>query len=134
MRLPPQRKILREDIKDPPPWIGAVIEPMNSFMEFVYQMLNRNITLTENIASFIREVTYKTPSTYPTGVEVSEFNNAIKARPIGVQILQIYEKDTYLPPPGPCYVPWVELNNVIKIYPITGLEADKTYLIRLVVF
>lgn len=134
MRLPQQKKILREDLKDAPPWVNGIVSPVNAFMENVYNALNRNLTLNENIASFTQEFTYTTPSTYPTGVQNMSFLNQLKTKPIGVQVMQVYDKATYIPAPGPVYVPWVEVNGSIVIYPITGLEASKTYLVRVVVF
>ena len=134
MKLPPQKKILREDLKEAPSWVNGIIEPVNSFMESVYQTLNRNVTLTENVASFVKEITYQTPASYPADVENLEFINELKIRPIGVMLLQIYDKATYLPPTSAVYVPWIFDNGSIIIHPITGLEAGKIYLVRLVVF
>lgn len=134
MKLPNQKKILREDLKGAPDWINPLIGTLNSFMETVYQALNHNITLQENVNSFVKEITYKTPSTYPTGVDTVTFISTLKTKPIGVQLLQVYDKATYTPPPGPVFIPWVEDNGNIVIYPITGLEADKTYLIRILVY
>jgi len=134
MKLPTSKKILREDIKDAPSWIGSLIDPINSFMETVYQALNRNITFTENISSFIKEITYTTMSTYPTGQSDLVFKNELKSRAIGVSVLQAYEKLTYEPAAGAVYAPWVEGNNGIIISTLTGLEASKTYIIRLVIF
>lgn len=133
MKLPSQKRILREDLKDAPDWVNGIINPVNSFMESTYQALNKNITLQENVASFIKEITYRTPSTYPV-MEIVEFTNSLKTRAIGVQIMQVYDKATHIPAPGPVYIPWIEEAGAIKIYPITGLEADKTYFIRLVIF
>ncbi len=39
MRLPSQKKILREDLKDAPAWVNGLIGPLNAFMESVYQAL-----------------------------------------------------------------------------------------------
>lgn len=133
MKLPTQKKILREDIKDAPPWINAVIEPVNTFMENTYQALNKNITFSENINSFVKELIYTTPSTYPTGVEIVTFQNTLRTRPTGIFLMQVYERSTYTPPPGPVFIPWVDSQDGIQIYPLTGLEASKTYLVRLVV-
>lgn len=133
MKLPTQKKILREDLKGAPEWADGIITPVNSFMESTYQALNKNITFTENINSFIKELTYKTPTTYPTGVETVTFKNTLKTRATGVFVMQVYDKSTYIPAPGPVYVPWIEDNGNLVIYPVTGLEADKTYLIRLVI-
>jgi len=134
MKLPVIKKILREDVREAPSWVNGLIDPINSFMETVYQALNKNLTLTENIASFVTEITYRTISTYPTGQETTNFMNQLKVRPSGVMVMQVYDKLTYLPPPGPVYVPWTLNGDQIVMRTITGLEADKAYMIRLVVF
>lgn len=134
MRLPQQKKILREDLKDAPGWVNGITSPVNTFMENVYNSLNRNLTLGENIASFTQELTYTTVNTYPTGQTNISFLNQLKTKPIGVMVMQVYDKATYIPAPGPVYIPWVEVNGSIIVYPITGLEPSKTYLIRVVVF
>lgn len=135
MKLPTIKRILREDLSDAPNWVNNLINPMNTFMEMVYQALNSNITLTENIASFIQEVTYTTGSSYPSGQADQSFMNTLKTRPIGVQLLQVFDRQTYEAPPGPVYIPWVANSvNQIVLNTITGLEADKTYTIRLLIF
>lgn len=134
MRLPTQKKVLKEDLKGAPGWVDNLIQPVNAFMENVYQCLNKNVTFTDNIASFIYTLTYKTPSTYPAGVDPVEFLNQLKTKPIGVLVTQAFDKATYEPAPGPVYVPWVENNGTIILGTITGLAVNKSYLIRLVVF
>jgi hypothetical protein len=129
MKLPNQNRILREDLKDAPEWVTAIIEPLNAFMQNVYQALNKNID-ENNTASQVKELTYVTTAAYPTAVDV-EFQSTLKTKATGLSILQIVEKSNYTPPPGPCYVPWVENNGVIVVKAITGLEASKTYTIRL---
>jgi hypothetical protein len=130
--LPTQKKILREDIKDAPPWAMKIVDTLNSFMESVYTALNKNITFTENTASFVKEVVYTTPSTYPTMDNVS-FMNTLKTRASGVLPLQIYDRSTYTAPSGPCFIPWVETKGTIVLGPITGLAPDKTYVVRVLV-
>lgn len=132
MRLPTLKKILFEDLKGAPDWVRPMIDVLNSFMETVYQALNRNITFPENVACFIKEITYKTPAGYPT-MDPVYFQNELRTRATGVQVLQVYDKASYTPPPGPIYVPWIETNQRIAIYPITGLEAEKTYIVRLLI-
>jgi hypothetical protein len=132
-KLPTQKKILREDVKGAPDWINSVIGPINSFMENVYTALNKNVTFSENIASFIKEITVTTPSGYPTMDDI-EFMSELKTKALGVTVMQAYEKSTYAPAPGPVYAPWIEDNGSIILSQITGLEASKTYLIRLLVY
>lgn len=132
MRLPAQKKILREDLKDAPAWINNLIDPLNNFMEGVYQALNKNVTFSENIASFIKELTYSTPSTYPVMGDM-QFVNTLKTKAVGVQLLQAVDQSNYEPAAGPVYVPWVEVNGNIVVSSIPGLSAEKKYLIRLLV-
>lgn len=131
MKLPVVKKILREDLKDAPGWVNGLIDPINSFMETVYQALNKNITFSENVGCFIKTVSYKTPSTYPTMDDI-EFVNSLRTKATGIIVLQAIDEN-YVPAVGPVYVPWVENNGAIVISSITGLAASKTYSIRLLV-
>lgn len=131
-KLPTIKKILREDVKDAPAWIQGVIDPFNSLAEFVYQALNQNLTYSDNLACFIKEISYTTPSGYPT-MDVVQFMNTLKYKATGVQLLQVYNTANYTPPPGPVSILWVENNGSILIYPTPGLEANKTYLMRLLI-
>lgn len=133
MKLPTQKKVLREDVKGIAKEIGPLLDTLNSFMETVYQAFNRNLTFRENIAAQIKEISYVTPSTYPAGVDEMRFISSLKTKATGVILMQAFERSTYEPPPGPVYVPWVEDNGDIVIGTITGLEASKTYTIRLLV-
>lgn len=133
MRLPSIKKILREDLgSDAPKWVDAIIAPVNSFMEAIYNMVNKNITYTENIASNVRELTVRTSSVYPV-MDKIEFTSDLRTKSIGVTILQAYEKLTYIAAAGPVYAAWVENNGTISISGITGLEASKVYIIRFLI-
>lgn len=134
MKFAPVIKIKREDLKDAPPWINYLIDPLNGFMESVYQALSSNITFQDNVLSFVKEITYDTPSTYPSGVANITFINTLKVRAIGVVVAQAYVKNAYTPVAGPVYVPWIESNGNIVVSTITGLSASTSYTIRLLVF
>lgn len=134
MKLPTIKRISKEDLKGSPEWVSALITPLNAFMENVYSTLNKNITLDENIFSFVKEITYRTPSTYPTGVEAVSFINNLKDRATGLMVMQAVDRTTFSPAAGPVYAPWSEYNGNITLGTITGLEADKLYIIRMVIF
>ncbi len=133
MKLPTIKKILKEDVKGAPSWINGIIDPINTFMESVYTTLNKNVTLNDNIASFVKELTYRTPSTYPSGVLNVSFTNALKTKAIGVLVMQAVDNSSYTPVQIG-NVPWIEDNSGIVIYGIEGLSASKSYNIRLVIF
>lgn len=132
MQLPATKKILREDLKEAPSWISGIIEPVNSFMENIYQALNGNITFTQNINSFVKEITYKTTAAYPVTGQIS-FTNDLKVRATGIFVMQAFDRSNYQPAPGPVYAPWVEDNGSLLINAITGLAASKIYTIRLLI-
>lgn len=133
MKLSAVQKILREDVKDPPSWFGAVIDPINSFMQLVYQCLSKNVSLQDNIACQVKEFTYTTPSTYPT-MDNMTFPSTLKTKAIGLMSMQIVNKSTYLPILVSTHIPWVESNGQITIYPIVGLAASTSYIVRVVIF
>lgn len=129
-KLPPVKKILREDVKGAGEWVNAIIEPVNSFMESVYQSLNKSLTYGDNLATFIKEVIVRTPSTYPV-MDAVEFLSELKFKASGVVVLQAVEKSTYTPVAS--QVAWVESNGTIRISMFTGLAADKVYVFRLLI-
>lgn len=133
MRLPTIKKILREDLKDAPAWVQGIIDPFNSVAETLYQALNKNVTLGDNVACFIKEFVYTTPSTYPSGVEEFRFSSTLKTKAAGVMLMQAVDRSNYSPAIGPVYVPWVEVNGMIVLSTIQGLSASKSYDIRLLV-
>ncbi len=128
MKISTFTRILREDLKGAPDWVTKLIGPINSFMETTYLALNKNID-EQNTLSQIREITYVTSSAYPTQ-EVVEFPSLLKIKPTGLQLLQIYDVETYEPPAGAVSIPWVDDNGTIRIFSIPGLVASKTYLLR----
>lgn len=132
MRLPVVKKILKEDLKGSPEWVNPIIDAFNSFAETIYQALNKNITFDENVRCFYKELSYRTDSAYPVAADV-RFMNSLRVKATGVQVLQAISQDDYTPAPGPVYVPWTEDNGNIIVRAITGLEANKLYMIRLLV-
>lgn len=49
-KLPPNKRITREDLKDAPEWIDRLLDPLNSFMEAVYAALDRDLTIGDNVS------------------------------------------------------------------------------------
>lgn len=127
MKLPIQKKILREDLGDAPDWVQQIIGPVNNFMETIYQMANKNIDET-NLQSMIKEVTVVVPSTYPV-MNTIKFQSTLKVRATGCVILQCLDKSTYKPvvTMNPA---WIDNSGTIEISGILGLTASKTYIIR----
>lgn len=116
---------------DVPNWTLGLIDPLNSFMETVYQTLNKNVTFSENLASFFVELTVKTDGSGE--FDRLQFLNQIKVRPVGVLICQVYEKVTFVPLAASA-ISWNTDGTNLNVYAITGLGASKTYVVRLLIF
>lgn len=134
-KLPPIKRILRENIKEAPAWIDRIIVPLNLFLESTYFALNKNITFRENINSEIREIEFTTKSDYTTaspkedGFDYLSFAHSLKSKPEGLTILQITEKSSssYQIITSPVSLDWTEINGQIRINYITGLKDSTTY-------
>lgn len=127
MKLPNVKKILREDVKDAPDWVNVIIGTFNSFAEAVYLTLNKNVDEV-NLVSQIKELNVETPSTYPSMLPI-KFLSTLKIRGTGLVVLQAYDKQTYAPVVGG-NLAWLDNNGQIEITEITGLQASKSYVIR----
>jgi len=132
MRLPPLKKLLREDLPGAPDWVSPMINVINSFFEASYQLFNKNIAYDQNIACQIKEISYSTPSTYPA-IDDIQFVSGLKIKATGCIVLAAFDSETYTPAVGPVYAPWQDVNGNIVIGPITGLVASKNFTIRLLI-
>jgi len=94
---------------------------------------SQTVTVT-GVNTFTVPVNVTVAGTYGTwtiAIPNVEFTSTLRTKAIGLDIIQVYDRATYMPPMGPVYAPWVENNGTIVLYPITGLEASKTYLVRI---
>lgn len=79
-KLPIQRRIMREDLKDAPSWIERLIGFINPFFEDIYYAMNKQITFRENIDCDILEIEFETSPDYDPGVpNVDELQEEIDA-------------------------------------------------------
>lgn len=137
--LPSIRRIVREDIKNAPDWIESLIGPLNGFMEEIYNALDRDLTIGQNLRGAIKSISFKTRSTYGTaspltnGWEVQKISNPMQVKPQLVIIGNVIDKDTFLPITSPVSLSWDFLDGIIRINYVAGLQADKRYEINLLI-
>ena len=103
-------------------------------MSTVYQCLSKNVSLNDNISCQVKEFTYTTLSTYPSGQPNLTIASALKSKATGLMLMQAIKKDDYTPVLSTVYIPWVENSGNIIIYPINGLAISTSYTIRIVIF
>jgi hypothetical protein len=139
MSLPRQRKILREDVKDAPDWINKIIDPLNNFMETVYNILNGNVNFRNHIACNLREIEVITLPTYDeTNMDTFRtvrFPSGLRTRAYGLHLVAVREiGGNYTPITKPIFINWFENQGEIVIPLIVGLKPETRYIMNLMVF
>ena len=134
-RLPLIKRILKEDLPEAPDWVTRLLYPLNLFFENVYNALDGNITFGENIESQSKQITFTTSSTYDgsqANFETISFPNELRRAPNGLILLQITQiEGTFTSITTAPFVNWLNVNNIINIYLITGLTASKSYRLKI---
>lgn len=137
-RLPSQRRIAREDLQEADSWIDKLLFPLNSFMESIYNAMNKNLTFEENIQSSFSTFQFETKSDYSIGNFVAIDLNKGLATTVkiqGVLLCQIYVQNKQQEAiTEPVFIDWVELNNKLRIKYISGLSNSTKYVCRILIF
>lgn len=139
-RLPPVRRITKEDLRNAPDWVDYLLTPLNTFFESVYSALDNNLTLSDNVAGAVSTISFTTKSTYGTttpltdGFEMQTLTNPLRYKTKAVTVGQIIEKEKFSIITNPVSLHWDYLNGQIRIKYITGLEASKKYEVNLLIF
>lgn len=85
-KLPPSQKLALEDFPEQAKWIDRLISPVNSFMERMTAVLNKGITINDNMAGSI--TTVELNGTWPVKVAWT-----LTQRPATVLVGQVYRTD-----------------------------------------
>lgn len=136
--LPSQKRILEQDLgSDVPSWTRKLLSPLNSFFESLYSAFNKDITFNENIRSEYREFIVNTSANYTISNEfqVIKFKNNLKEKVDTIIISQIAEdKPNFIPIYKPVTLSWNEYNKEITIHFVAGLEDNKSYKMKILLF
>ena len=139
-KLPVINRILKEDLKEAPSWIDKLLYPINTFIESVYNALNKNITFTDNIACQIKQISFTTQAAYTDGGSANwtdiSFPNTLRNKAQGALFLDIREDNTIFIPAtsnSSLSLSWIELEGRIIVKYITGLKNSTKYNITLLI-
>ena len=127
-QLPPINRIVKEDFAEEP-WAEKLLWPINRFFESVVQALNRNITISENMRGFVKQITI-TGGEYPFQFTPDLPGNAI---PTDILLSSLRRTDGTVTT-NAVSIDWeIASNSQIQINNITGLTADERYIARFIV-
>lgn len=138
MALPTFRRFTQQDVPTAPNWINTVFNPLNIFCEQVVQILNKNLTIGENVQGAKFTTSFTTLSNYSSGGFTPitfTYNNG--GQPNCCLIGQIANSDgTLITSPVSVTSWYLNLNTnpaTVTINYIGGLTANNTYSITLLV-
>lgn len=63
MKLPSIKRLVQEEIDTKTGWLPKLLSPLNSFLESVYQALNKGLTVKDNLDGEVKDI--ELDGTYP---------------------------------------------------------------------
>jgi hypothetical protein len=128
-KIPPLKRLLKEDFKGVP-WIEALLQPLNTFMEAIVSAFNKNITI-DNIKANIITFTYSNSTSVTT-----RFKAGIGIAPKVMMVGNVSPLDTATLS-GPVFFTWTYLpdSDQIEIQNSYGLATTNgKYYITVLIF
>lgn len=133
MKLPDFRPLTRETFADvEEDWPEPLLKSVNTFQEQVFNGLNKQITLSDNIQSRVVELTFTTASDYTTNDTFQPLNIALTFKATAVFIAQLIAPNNAIITTAftPC---WYFTNSGISVKFISGLADSTKYTARFLV-
>lgn len=131
--LPTSIKVNKQDVQNAPLWLFPMLSTYNTFNQAVYDALNGQVTFGDNVRCQIKELTFRTSSTYSTGNwDGLSFLCDLKVKASGLFLMQILRTDGAVID-DPVFVNWEYVNGYIEIPWVTGLVDATQYTIRMMV-
>lgn len=135
MKLPNFRRLVTSDYpKEFQKLVDILSVSVNNGFEVLYEALNGEVTLRENIKCTVKDVTV-TVSSNGTPLQSTAFtlNNTNKVDMIMVG-LAVNQNNPAIYPTSQPFISGAQNGNVYNINNISGLQANQPYLLRLVAY
>jgi hypothetical protein len=134
-KLPQVKKLLVEDFLEQKDWISKLFQPLNLFMDGVLSILNRGLTIKENLQADIKTVTL---DRVPTEENPMNVQWGLKYAPVSVHIGNIAkERFSSFNLAAAVNIQWLyDGQKGLRITNIVGLTPTGTdkYILTLVIF
>ncbi len=136
--LPTIKRVQRSDLGgDIPVWVDSLLSPLNQFIEEVYSAFNKNLTIPENVKGQIKNLTFRTSSSYTSSkdfTEITYFNTLGRKTQI-LLLGYIEEIGTPKKKHDAITISWYDNNDgTVTIHYISGLSNSKNYNITILGF
>jgi hypothetical protein len=136
--LPTIKRVQRSDLGgDIPIWVDSLLSPLNQFIEEVYSAFNKNLTIPENVKGQIKNLTFRTSSSYTSSKEFTEITylNTLGRKTQILLLGYIEEIGTPKKKHDAITISWYDNNDgTVTIHYISGLSNSKNYNITILGF
>lgn len=122
-------KLTLEDFKEQRAWIGPLFSILNALTGELVSLLNNGLTIEDNLKQEIKELKFKNSAVdYPV-----KFTTKFKSQPKGLFPIYFYNNTLSIYSIQTPWVEWSYADGLISISNVSGLTADYSYTIRLLV-
>lgn len=105
---------------------------LNIGIEALYEALNNEVTLKDNIACTVKNVTLRV-DTNGKPLTTTSFVQDVEGKIYGIEVINaVNTTNTGVYPTGAPFVSWTQNNTIITITNVTGLQANNTYVLTLI--
>lgn len=127
--LPDVRRLNREDFQDAPQWLDPMLNTLNSFMDSVYNIFNRNVSLTDNLNIQLTTISVETDGS--GNISPVKIKTTVRGRVNGIVVIRAVSDSGNSQAP---FVDYIQSENIITISKIAGLNLSTKYKIIMLVF
>lgn len=127
--LPDIRRLNREDFQDAPSWIDPMLNTINVFMDSVYNLFNKHVSLVENLNT--QFVTLKVTTKSDGTINPIKQKLSIRGKITGLVVVRVISEDiANITTP---FLTWNQNGDVLEITKIANLNNSKDYKIIILV-
>lgn len=135
MRIPSFKRLVKNDFDEKDkPFVEKFSFFFNNSIETLFSVLNRNVSLKDNILGVVKDITVTVDATgKPTNS--TSFSLDISNKIIGLNVLRVDNLTNSTGyPSGGVFVSWTQDGKNVFINHITGLVASNSYSIRVIAY
>ena len=135
MKLPNFRRLIKSDYKeDFQELVETLSFSLNNGIEVLYQVLNKSVSLKDNVACTVKELEVSVDSTGTPKSRLS-FSLDTANKVLGVVVLNVINvKNPSILPTSGVFVSFSQESRSVIVNNIKGLPADQTFLLTVVAF
>jgi hypothetical protein len=132
MKLPSIQRFQKQNYQGSPDWFTRFLGDLNSFTEIIWNILNKNLTVGDNLDAQVFSTTILAGAAAVNNA--LSFQSTLKHTPTTVLVAQVADQAAYSAPFSSAVFPtWTFSGSTVSITGISGLTSGHTYSITFIV-